>query len=168
MSSLPPDSCHRCKTLGRGCKVLLDGREVLPIPLELHICSVMKCQVWKSIWNRAISICSAVCTALGTRTVQSFLKRLFAHRQESLHGKRVGLVKCHCTGVPGAERVPGMAGQGVTGMVREAAEPGCRAKQCQFLGDRQSFGLRGFCPGKRNSSGRLGCFSSSSCHSWLT
>lgn len=101
MSSLPPDSCHRCKTLGRGCKMLLDGREALPVPLELHICSVMKCQVWKSVWIGAISICSAVCTAPGTRTVQSSLKWSFAHRQEGLPGNGAGLVVCHGTGVPG-------------------------------------------------------------------
>lgn len=110
MSSLPLDSCYCCKTLGRGCKVLLDGREVLPVPLELHICSVMKCQVWKSVWIGAISICSVVCIALGTRTVQSFLKWLFAHRQEGLYGNRVGLVIYHCTGVPGVERISGISG----------------------------------------------------------
>jgi len=91
--------------------VLLDGREVLPVPLGLPICSIMKCQVWKSIWIGAISMCSAVCTALGTRTVRSFLKRLFAHRHEGLHGNRAGLVICHCTdGVPGTKRIPGIAG----------------------------------------------------------
>lgn len=110
MSSLPPDSCHRCKTLGKGCKVLLDGRELLPIPLELRICSVMKCQVWKSVWMEAISICFAVCTALRKHRAQSFLKWLFAHRQDGLRGNRVGLVVHHCIGVPGAERVTGIAG----------------------------------------------------------
>lgn len=97
--------------------MLLDGREVLPVPLELHICSVMKCQVWKSVWIGAISICSVVCIALGTCTVQSFLKWLFAHRQEDLHGNRGGLVTHHCSGAPGVERIPGTAGQGVTGMM---------------------------------------------------
>lgn len=110
MSSLPPDSCYCCKTLGRGCKVLLDGRKVLPVPLELHICSVMKCQVWKSVWIGAISICSVVCIALGTCTVQSFLKWIFAYRQEDLHGNRGGLVMHHHSGVPGVETVPGTAG----------------------------------------------------------
>lgn len=90
--------------------MLLDGREVLPVPLELHICSVMKCQVWKCVWIGAISICSVVCIALGTRTVQSFLKWLFAHRQEGLYGNRVGLVIYHCAGVPGVERISGISG----------------------------------------------------------
>lgn len=86
--------------------MLLDGREALPVPLELHVCSVMKCQVWRRVWIRAVSISSAVCAAPGTHTVQSFLKRSLAPRQEGLRGDRAGLVLC----LLGAERASGIAG----------------------------------------------------------